>query len=163
MPTKLNFKIGDLARRLGITTRTIRYYEELGLLDSQDRPNGEHRTFSERIMIKLKRIQQLKDYGLTLTEIAEIFELSKKDRSGDEVRILLLSKYQNRMAKAIKKREVIDKYISELSWHIEQLENVKNFFDCPGLSCMSCDWQQRCDIHSCFSEKETMTQSDEEM
>ena len=46
----------------------------------------EHRRYSERNAVRIKRIQQLKDYGLTLAEIRELFELAKNDRTGDSVR-----------------------------------------------------------------------------
>ena len=68
-------RIGELAEIAGITVRTIRYYEELGLLRDQDRSESQHRRYTERDLIYIKRIQQLKSYGLTLNEIIEIFEL----------------------------------------------------------------------------------------
>ncbi len=140
------YKIGDLARMFGLTPRTIRYYEELGLLESDDRDGGEHRRYSERNAVRIKRIQQLKDYGLSLAEIRELFALARKDRSGDSVRASLAAKYRERLADAQRKRASLDGYIEDLSWHIEQLDKVSDFFGCPGAACASCPWAERCDV-----------------
>ncbi len=141
-----SYRIGDLARRFGITPRTVRYYEELGLLDAHDRGDGEHRRYGDRDVVRLKRVQQLKDYGLALAEIAELFELARLDRSGDAVRKRLAEKYRERLADALKKREQLDRYVDDLSWHIEQLDKVTDFFGCPGAACPGCPWRERCDV-----------------
>ncbi|MEA2244450.1 MAG: MerR family transcriptional regulator, repressor of the yfmOP operon, partial [Solirubrobacteraceae bacterium] len=55
-------RIGDLARRAGTTPRTIRYYEELGLLPSvAERDAGRHRTYSEDDVERLEQLLRLKD------------------------------------------------------------------------------------------------------
>jgi DNA-binding transcriptional MerR regulator len=146
MSDEASFKIGDLARMFGITARTIRYYEELGLLESDDRDGSEHRRYSERNAVRIKRIQQLKDYGLTLAEIRELFELAKNDRTGVSVRTSLAAKYRARLADAERRRDALDEYIDDLSWHIEQLDKVHDFFDCPGAACANCRWAERCDV-----------------
>ena len=43
--TDASFRIGELARRVGATPRTVRYYEELGLLPARGRPAGAHRLY----------------------------------------------------------------------------------------------------------------------
>ena len=140
------FRSGELSRLFGITVRTIRYYEELGLLEAENRDVSEHRRYSERNAIRLKRIQQLKDYGLTLAEISELFDLAKRDRSGEAVRLSLAAKYRERLAEAQRRRAALDEYMEDLSWHLEQLEKVQDFFECPGASCASCRWAERCDV-----------------
>jgi DNA-binding transcriptional MerR regulator len=140
------YKIGELADMFGVTPRTIRYYEELGLLESGDREGGAHRKYDEKNVIYLKRIQQLKDYGLALADIRELFELARKDRSGGAVRRLLAEKYRERLEEAERKKAALESYIDDLSWHLEQLERVKDFFQCPGASCGSCLYAERCDV-----------------
>lgn len=146
MAQERSYKIGDLATMFGITPRTVRYYEELGLLESMDRGDGAHRRYSSKNAVRLRRIQQLKDYGLGLHEIQELFELSRTDRSGNAVRTSLSAKYRERLDDARKKRESLDAYIEDLSWHIDQLDKTDNFFGCPGPACASCKWAQRCDV-----------------
>ncbi len=140
------YRIGELASMFGVTGRTIRYYEELGLLSAVDRREGAHRRYSERNAVYLKRIQQLKDYGLTLAEIRELFDLARRDRSGGKVRLKLAEKYREKLAEAERRKRAIDEYIEDLSWHIEQLERSPDFFECPGASCAACGYSAKCDM-----------------
>jgi DNA-binding transcriptional MerR regulator len=139
-------RIGELAAQFAVTPRTIRYYEELGLLESADRQDGGHRRYLARTAIHLKRIQQLKDYGLSLADIVELFELARRDRSGGQVRERLAEKYRERLEEAERRRAALASYIDELSWHLEQLERVEDFFQCPGASCGGCRYAERCDV-----------------
>ena len=63
-------RIGELARRAGVTTRTVRYYEGLGLLVSRREGSG-HRQYDEDALTRMAKIDWLKRMGLTLDEIAE--------------------------------------------------------------------------------------------
>ncbi len=65
-----SFSIGDLASEFGVTTRTIRFYEEKGLLNPQR--NGKHRVYSPSDRTKLRLILRGKLLGLSLDESAEI-------------------------------------------------------------------------------------------
>jgi len=140
------YRIGELADLFGVTGRTIRYYEELGLLEAARRQDGAHRKYSERNAIYLKRIQQLKDYGLSLAEIRELFDLARRDRSGDTVRKRLAEKYREKLEDAERRRASLDDYIADLGWHIEQLERRGDFFQCPGASCSACPYAEKCDM-----------------
>jgi DNA-binding transcriptional MerR regulator len=140
------YRIGELAALFGVTDRTIRYYEELGLLEAAGRQDGAHRRYPARNAIYLKRIQQLKDYGLSLAEIRELFDLARRDRSGDAVRRRLAEKYREKLEEAERRRNALDEYIADLGWHVEQLERVSDFFQCPGASCSSCPFAEKCDV-----------------
>ena len=65
-----SYSIGDLATEFGVTTRTIRFYEEKGLLDPER--NGKHRVYSPSDRTKLRLILRGKRLGLSLDESAEI-------------------------------------------------------------------------------------------
>ena len=69
-------RIGELARRVGTTPRTIRYYEELGLLaGSAGRPAGGHRLYSEDDVAHLRELIRLRELlGLTLEELGAVVE-----------------------------------------------------------------------------------------
>jgi MerR family transcriptional regulator, repressor of the yfmOP operon len=69
-----NYKIGEVAERVGITTRTIRYYEELGLLGTDAaRTKGAHRLYSEADITRLEELVRLRDLlGLTLEELVTL-------------------------------------------------------------------------------------------
>jgi DNA-binding transcriptional MerR regulator len=65
------YRIGEVAERTGVTTRTIRYYEELGLLGSErGREKGRHRLYSEQDIIRLEELIRLRDLlGVSLDEL----------------------------------------------------------------------------------------------
>ncbi|KAA0966874.1 MerR family DNA-binding transcriptional regulator [Sporosarcina sp. ANT_H38] len=73
--------ISKVARAYDVSTRTIRYYEELGLLHP-DRTAGNSRIYSKAELVKLKLILRGKRYGFTLEEIKEMILLFDKDRTG---------------------------------------------------------------------------------
>jgi DNA-binding transcriptional MerR regulator len=85
MATTLGFRIGEIAQRLGMTERTIRYYEELGLLDSVKRVEGGRRIYTEDDVRRLKFIQRLKVLGLSLQEMHELERLYRRHRSNRDV------------------------------------------------------------------------------
>jgi DNA-binding transcriptional MerR regulator len=70
------FRIGEVAERLGVTPRTIRYYQELGLLHAgSDRAKGAHRLFTEADVARLTDLMRLRDLlGLSLEELTALAE-----------------------------------------------------------------------------------------
>lgn len=84
------YTIGDLARELDISTRTIRYYEERGLLNPQRTDNtrrGPHRglrLYAPRDRVRLKLLLRAKGLGFALDDIRDLFEIY--DATHDERR-----------------------------------------------------------------------------
>jgi len=69
------FSIGDLAREFDLTTRAIRFYEDLGLLQPERTgPLGRNRVYSVRDRTRLKLTLRAKRLGLSLTEAKDIIE-----------------------------------------------------------------------------------------
>ena len=70
------YRIGEVAERVGVTTRTIRYYEELGLLGCDTgRPKGAHRLYTDADVSRLQELIRLRDLlGLSLEELIELAE-----------------------------------------------------------------------------------------
>ena len=62
-------KIGDLAARSGVTVKTLRFYEEMGLLPSAGRSPGGYRLFADDSLRRLDFIRRLKSLGLSLEEV----------------------------------------------------------------------------------------------
>jgi len=79
------YRIGELAQRVGLTERTIRYYEELGLLDSVKRLEGGQRLYTDDDVRRLRFVQKLKMLGLSLQEMLELERLYRRHRSNREV------------------------------------------------------------------------------
>ena len=72
--TEDTLRIGEVARRAGTTVRTIRYYEEIGLLEgAEGRVAGSHRSYAESDVERLKEVLRLKDLlGVSLDELREL-------------------------------------------------------------------------------------------
>ena len=65
----MSLRIGQVALRSGVTPRTIRYYEELGLLPASDREQGKHRTYTDSDIERLTEVTRLRPrLGLALDE-----------------------------------------------------------------------------------------------
>lgn len=65
--------IGDLAQALGLTTRTIRYWEEVGIIESVQRSDGATRGFTPYYVRRIKFIIKLKELGLTIKEMQDLY------------------------------------------------------------------------------------------
>ena len=75
------FSISDLAREFDLTTRAIRFYEDMGLLEpSRTGPGGRNRTYSGRDRTRLKLTLRAKRLGLSLTEAKDIIDLYDSPR-----------------------------------------------------------------------------------
>jgi DNA-binding transcriptional MerR regulator len=75
------FTISDLAREFDLTTRAIRFYEDLGLLQPQrSGPGGRARVYSHRDRTRLKLTLRAKRLGLSLTEAKEIIDMYDSPR-----------------------------------------------------------------------------------
>jgi MerR family transcriptional regulator, repressor of the yfmOP operon len=83
-----SYRIGEVAERVGVTTRTIRYYEELGLLGAVGaRSRGAHRLYTEADITRLAELIRLRDLlGLSLQELVELAE-------GEEARAALRNQW----------------------------------------------------------------------
>jgi DNA-binding transcriptional MerR regulator len=69
------YTIGDLARELDISTRTIRYYEERGLLRPQRTTNTQQRLYTPGDRVRLKLLLRARGLGFRLEDIRDLFEI----------------------------------------------------------------------------------------
>lgn len=72
-------KIGDITKQFNITGRTLRYYEEIGLLSSQRKNDNKYRYYDRVAIQRLKQIITLRKLQIPIKDIKEIFE--KRDMS----------------------------------------------------------------------------------
>ena len=82
------FKISELAREFDITTRSIRFYEDVGLLQPQRQ--GSTRVYQRRDKIRLKLILRGKRLGFSLAEIRELFDLYDTNQSSSQLNKMLI-------------------------------------------------------------------------
>lgn len=76
-------RVGELARRTGMTVRTLHYYDEIGLLSPSDRTAAGHRLYGAGDIARLQRITSLRQLGFSLEEIGGL--LSRPDISPQRV------------------------------------------------------------------------------
>ena len=116
------FTISELAREFDVTTRTIRFYEDQGLLSPAR--EGTTRVFSARDRVRLKLALRGKRLGFTLAEIRELFELY--DVSRDEHKQLeeFLAKLERRRALLELQREDIEVMLTEIHFFASQCRRL---------------------------------------
>ena len=89
--------IGELSRKLDMSQRTIRYYEEIGLLNSIKRVEGGRRIYTEADLRRLKLIKRLKIMGMTLSEMQELESMWTYEKSNEKVLKRLLELLENHL------------------------------------------------------------------
>ena len=92
--TETTYTISDLAREFDITTRTIRFYEEAGLLDPHR--EGQQRIYRDADRVKLKLILRGKRLGFSLAESRDIIEMYDPSSGNERQLNALLSKIRER-------------------------------------------------------------------
>ncbi len=109
-------RIGELAELTGTTPRTIRYYEEIGLLDSErEREQGKHRCYTQADVERVREIIRLRDLlGLSLEQLSRLLE-------AESARAHLRQELQQTEAPAERKR-ILEQLLGHIS---DQLELVQ--------------------------------------
>lgn len=81
------FTIGALAKAAGVTTPTVRYYEEIGLLPKAERTSGGQRNYGSDDLNRLTFIKQCRDFGFSIDQVRLLLDLSiSSDRDCAETR-----------------------------------------------------------------------------
>lgn len=139
------YRIGELARKAGVTVRAVRYYESLGLLKTQHRSDGGQRYYSDADLVYIARIIELKNLDFSLEEIGQIIRMGNEDSTGELRRLELLKQYRSKLSEALERKAAIEQRVDELSWHVNQLESAGDAFQrCPGSACATCQFAARC-------------------
>ena len=118
----VTYTIAALSREFGVTTRTIRHYEEQGLLSPGRQ--GVNRVFSSRDRVRLKLALRGKRLGFSLQDIKELFELY--DMARDERRQLLvfMDKLEKRKVLLEQQREDIEVLLEEVRFFATQCRRL---------------------------------------
>jgi DNA-binding transcriptional MerR regulator len=103
MTDSRGLRIGDVARLVGTTPRTIRYYEEIGLLaDEEDRSAGAHRLYGDADIERLREVLRLKALlGVSLDELKELL-------AAEDARAAVRSELQRDDVDPARRRELLD-------------------------------------------------------
>jgi len=101
-------RIGELAKASGVSDRTIRYYESIGLLPEPGRTPAGYRDYGSDAITRLRFVADAQTTGLSLTEIASVLELKDANTpSCDHT------------------RELLEYHLSEIEGRIEALESTR--------------------------------------
>ncbi len=116
------YTISDLAREFDVTTRTLRHYEDQGLVNPTR--DGVNRIFSHRDRVRLKLALRGKRLGFSLNEIRELFELY--DLANDDRRQLeeFAVKLERRRAQLEQQREDVEIMLNEINFFAKQCQRL---------------------------------------
>ncbi len=124
-PSESFLQIGEAAERLSLTQRTLRFYEEKGLLEPPTRMDGGFRLYSPDDLQRLERIKQLKDLlGFCLADIKEMLD-------AEDVRLHLHAEWRkdaNTEQKAPKvrlARELVLQQIALIDHKVESMKRMR--------------------------------------
>ena len=115
-------RIGELARRAGVTPRTVRWYESLGLIPPGEREGaGQHR-YPEQTVARLNKIEQFKRLGFSLDEIGGVIHLYFTDPTQKRPKRKVLAILKKHLAETDEQLAALKKFRGELKGHIERFE-----------------------------------------
>ena len=113
-PAKAELRIGDVAKLAGTTPRTIRYYEEIGLLPAfPARERGAHRTYAEEDVERLADLLRLKDLlGLSLEELKALVE-------AEDARAALRREWESGVEDPVRRRQILDESLGHIGRQLD--------------------------------------------
>lgn len=115
--TAQTYSISDLAKEFGVTTRTIRFYEEKGLI-SPERA-GQKRIYSPADRVRIKLILRGKRIGMTLEESREIIEMyDPQNNNSQQLRALL--------QKVAKRRAILEQQKKDIEETLAGLDEIRS-------------------------------------
>ena len=111
-------RIGDVARLVGTTPRTIRYYEEIGLLpEAPARPSGQHRTYTEAEVERLREVMRLKSLlGVSLEELKTLL-------SAEEARAAVRAQLHREDVHPERRRELLEEALGHIDRQLQLVEH----------------------------------------
>jgi len=109
--TEGTYAIGEISRLVDLSQRTIRYYEEIGLLHSVRRIENGKRVYTDHDIRRLKFINRLKVLGLSLAEMVDLEKIYRKQRNNREILPKLL--------------EILDERAVQIDERVAQLVALK--------------------------------------
>ena len=116
-------RIGELARRAGVTQRTVRHYESIGLMPPGEREGTGQHYYTEESLERLRKIDQLKKLGLSLDEMREVVQLYFIDPSGVQSKRKALAILRQHLAETDQKLSELEHFRGEIQSLIEHFEN----------------------------------------
>jgi DNA-binding transcriptional MerR regulator len=142
---------GEMARRSSNTLRTVRFYEEEGILRPVRRTDGGHRLFDRRELERLMLVSDMRAAGLSLDEIKQLLEIKQRAPSGGDA--------------ARQATEVLTRRIAELREKLAVLQRLQeDLAETTAViaGCMECNHTHvpgRCDTCEVMAERPSLPRS----
>jgi len=111
-------KIGAFAKLAGTNLRTLRYYEEVGLLRPSARSKGSFRYYRETDLNRIELVKHLQNLGLTLDEIRDLI----KERNSQEERAACMDRVRGAL---LANKELLDARIVQMNQHLKKIEEAR--------------------------------------
>jgi len=106
------YTISDLAREFDVTTRTIRFYEEKGLVTP--RREGQKRLYTPSDRVRIKLILRGKRIGMTLDECVDVIDMYDPEHNNTEQLHSLIERVQERRERFLQQRRDLDEMLKGL-------------------------------------------------
>ncbi len=141
-------QIGDLAARAGVSTRTVRYYEELGMILPQERSNGGFRRYGEDQLRRLEIIQSLKALGFELERIRELFCLRDSVETGADLAHAMIGLLESQQ------QEIDDRISHYTDMRERAMRGIEVLEDC--LCCQEKVFERNCSSCNVYRKQENV-------
>lgn len=125
-------RIGEMAKKYGVTLRTLRFYEDKGLLNPQR--DGSTRLYTRRDKARLKLILLGRKVGFSLRDVKQMMDLYDPTGSNTKQLRLALDKSEKQLARLQKQRALIDDAINELSGSMSAVRQMLTERSAPQAS-----------------------------
>src|SRR5581483_492289 len=148
--------IGEVARLVGVSTKTIRYYHQAGLLAEPERTESGYRLYDARHLLRLRHIRRLRALGLPLSRIREILEQAPQDHEKTLRTVLrsLVEELSAQMLELEERRSFLQELLAGEQLELEDREaylfyspelKERLLSHLANLSAESLEWGQRID------------------
>lgn len=116
-----HWKVGELARRTGLTVRTLHHYDRIGLLRPSARSSAGYRLYGEQEIARLQQILSLRQLGFTLEQIRELLDR----RGGDGASHLhVLELHLARLREQIREQQLLCDRLERIAERLRAAEEV---------------------------------------
>ncbi|WP_236518490.1 MerR family transcriptional regulator [Sandaracinus amylolyticus] len=146
-PCGLPLSSGDMARGCETTIRTVRFYEEAGLIEPVARSEGGHRMYSPEQLLKLQLIMDLREAGLSLQDIKALFELKHRFDNAEAASKEMADVLEAQIECMQRKIAVLRRLREELACMVATIRECENC-EAPDFKkqCGGCDVMARPDL-----------------
>ncbi len=122
--SQAKYSIGDLSKEFDITTRSIRFYEDQGLLTPTRK--GQTRIYNQRDKVRLKLILRGKRLGFSLAETGRLFELYDADKSSEKQLSIMIDLISQKKSDLKQQLDDINAVLVELNGLEDNCKNILN-------------------------------------